>query len=272
MVEVNGVTLIDRMLHQIDQDNVSRIIIVVGYEGKKLIDYIATLNINTPIIFIDNPIYDKTNNIYSLSLAKEYLCEEDTLLCYVGVLMKNNSRATDSLNIWPYYMRGKHSYDKLISNKIIDFIRLIEGCIVLDDYVDGQWRSEEKYKKIEAFIRYPSSESYYGVFVDRVEDEELTRIVFGLTYRELSRLTECYAKAWGIYNEYQHYPRVTRSIRSANLCDITGAWIPEKFPYITFAESGFAFSHVSLWGFYRYVQLMMNNDVHSPFGQLLIKM
>ena len=70
MVEVNGVTLIDRMLHQIDQHNVSRIIIVVGYEGKKLIDYIATLNINTPIIFIDNPIYDKTNNIYSLSLAK----------------------------------------------------------------------------------------------------------------------------------------------------------------------------------------------------------
>ena len=80
MVKVNGVSLIDRMLHQIDKLELSRIIIVVGYEGLKLIDYISTLDINTPIEFIDNPIYDKTNNIYSLSLAKEWLCREDTLL------------------------------------------------------------------------------------------------------------------------------------------------------------------------------------------------
>ncbi len=80
MVKVNGVTLIDRMLHQIEKQNLSRIIIVVGYEGQKLIDYIKTLNIQTPIVYIDNPIYNKTNNIYSLALAKEWLCKEDTLL------------------------------------------------------------------------------------------------------------------------------------------------------------------------------------------------
>ena len=80
MVKVNGVALIDRMLHQIEAQNLSRIIIVVGYEGKKLMDYIGTLNIRTPIEYIENPIYDKTNNIYSLSLAKEWLCREDTLL------------------------------------------------------------------------------------------------------------------------------------------------------------------------------------------------
>ncbi len=80
MVKVNGVTLIDRMLHQIEKQHLSRIIIVVGYEGQKLIDYIGTLDIQTPIVFIDNPIYDKTNNIYSLALAKEWLLKEDTLL------------------------------------------------------------------------------------------------------------------------------------------------------------------------------------------------
>ena len=80
MVKVNGVTMIDRMLHQIDKQHLSRIVIVVGYEGKKLIDYIATLGIQTPIVFVNNPIYDKTNNIYSLALAKEYLKQEDTLL------------------------------------------------------------------------------------------------------------------------------------------------------------------------------------------------
>lgn len=80
MVKVNGITLIERMLHQIEKKHLSRIIIVVGYEGQKLIDFIQTLNIDTPIIYVENKIFDKTNNIYSLALAKEYLEEEDTLL------------------------------------------------------------------------------------------------------------------------------------------------------------------------------------------------
>lgn len=80
MIKVNDVSLIDRMLHQIDAKKLKRIIIVIGYEGQKLIDYIGTLDIKTPIKYIENPIYDKTNNIYSLSLAKKELCEDDTLL------------------------------------------------------------------------------------------------------------------------------------------------------------------------------------------------
>ena len=80
MVKVNGVSLIDRMLHQIERKHLSRIVIVVGYEGQKLIDYIDTLGIQTPIVYINNPIYDKTNNIYSLALAKDWLVKDDTLL------------------------------------------------------------------------------------------------------------------------------------------------------------------------------------------------
>ena len=78
MVQVNGVALIDRMLHQIESRHLSRIVIVVGYEGEKLMEYIDTLGIRTPIVYVQNPIYDKTNNIYSLALAKDYLCQDDT--------------------------------------------------------------------------------------------------------------------------------------------------------------------------------------------------
>lgn len=74
MVEVNGVTLIDRLLRQLDAYNLKRIVIVVGYEGKKLIDYVNGRGVKTPVIFVDNPVYYKTNNIYSLFLAKNYLC------------------------------------------------------------------------------------------------------------------------------------------------------------------------------------------------------
>lgn len=80
MVKVCGISLIERLLKQLDKQKLNRIIIVVGYEGRKLIDFVSQLDIKTPIEFIDNPIYDKTNNIYSLSLARHELREDDTLL------------------------------------------------------------------------------------------------------------------------------------------------------------------------------------------------
>ena len=80
MVKVNGVTLIERVLRILDKKKLSRIVIVVGYQGHKLMEFVSGLDVRTPIEYIENPIYDKTNNIYSLALAKDYLVKEDTLL------------------------------------------------------------------------------------------------------------------------------------------------------------------------------------------------
>ena len=80
MVPVNGVRLIDRLLGQLPQLNLNRIIIVVGYKGKELRDYIESNHKVQSIEFAENPIYDKTNNIYSLSIVKDKLQEDDTLL------------------------------------------------------------------------------------------------------------------------------------------------------------------------------------------------
>ena len=80
MVEVNGVKLIDRLLRQLSALNLNRIVIVVGYEGQKLIDYLNQKYTDLKIEYVTNPIYDKTNNIYSLYLAKNQLQEDDTLL------------------------------------------------------------------------------------------------------------------------------------------------------------------------------------------------
>ena len=80
MLEVNGRRLIDRFIDQLSKYNLHRIVIVVGYEGKKLVEYISNRYPNLNISFVNNPIYDKTNNIYSLALAKDLLCEDDTIL------------------------------------------------------------------------------------------------------------------------------------------------------------------------------------------------
>ena len=80
MVPVNGVPLIDRVLNQLSSLKLSRVVIVVGYEGQKLIDYIGNEYNGLKIEYIFNSIYDKTNNIYSLALAKDKMQEDNTLL------------------------------------------------------------------------------------------------------------------------------------------------------------------------------------------------
>lgn len=81
MLPVNGERLIDRVLGQLSQLGLSRVVIVVGYKGQNLIDYIGhRYDGRLKIEYVNNPVYDKTNNIYSLSLAKDKLQEDDTLL------------------------------------------------------------------------------------------------------------------------------------------------------------------------------------------------
>ena len=91
MVPVNGVRLIDRLLGQLAKQKLQRVVIVVGYKGKELREYIGNrydgqLNIE----FAENPVYDKTNNIYSLAIVKDKLQEDDTLLIESDLIFSDN--------------------------------------------------------------------------------------------------------------------------------------------------------------------------------------
>ena len=91
MIKVNGVTLIERMLKQLDELNLNQIVIVVGYQAQKLIEYISNLSIKTNIVYVTNDIYNRTNNIYSLYLAKEYLTKDDTLLLESDLIFEDKA-------------------------------------------------------------------------------------------------------------------------------------------------------------------------------------
>lgn len=130
MVKVNGVSLIERMLKILDKKNMSKIIIVIGYKGKELIDYINKLDIQTPIVYVENTVYDKTNNIYSLALAKDYLISEDTLLLesdlifeesIIDSLLEDNRESLVLVDNYKSWMDGTC----LVANqndKITDFV------------------------------------------------------------------------------------------------------------------------------------------------------
>ena len=100
MVPVNGVRLIDRLLGQLAKQHLNRVIIVVGFKGKELREHVEELRITNyelqpreselKIEFAENPVYDKTNNIYSLAIVKDKLQEDDTLLIESDLIFSDN--------------------------------------------------------------------------------------------------------------------------------------------------------------------------------------
>lgn len=178
MVKINGVTLIERMLRQMDRLYLSRIVIVTGYEGQKLIDYIDTLHIKTPICFVNNPIYDKTNNIYSLALAKEYLVREDTLLLesdlifedgVLSLILEDERETLALVDRYESWMDGTclrlgedDSITAVISGKQFDFDDITSYYKTANVYKFSRHFSETHYVPfLEAYVKALGNNEYY---------------------------------------------------------------------------------------------------------------
>lgn len=102
MIEVNGQKLIDRMLDQLALLKLSRVVIVVGYQAENLKQHIGTrYDSRLKIEYVLNPIYDKTNNIYSLALAKKQLQEDDTLLLESDLIFEDRMLRLLTSNPYP---------------------------------------------------------------------------------------------------------------------------------------------------------------------------
>lgn len=195
---------------------------------------------------------------------------EKKILCFTGVLKKKIHQDV-LLEQSSYRFDGKHSFDEIVTNQIMGFFRLSQGAILLDDFIDKSYNEKELFKRLPVYIKYPSgADTHYGIiYSEEIISEEIAieieRQIFGLTSSELDELLIGYNKAFGAC------PTLTRYQRNSNYCDLCDMWIPKAFPYLKFEESGYDFSHVSLWGGYRFFQLLMQNRCDSPISKLLIE-
>ena len=80
MIEVGGKSLIGHAADALKLAGISKLIVVVGWESEKLISFIEQNITGIECEFIQNRDYATTNNIYSLYLAKDRLCQDDTIL------------------------------------------------------------------------------------------------------------------------------------------------------------------------------------------------
>ncbi|MDR2795883.1 MAG: aminotransferase class I/II-fold pyridoxal phosphate-dependent enzyme [Spirochaetaceae bacterium] len=90
MLSINGKTLIERALDALDAGGIQKCVIVAGYKRENLIRLLGNKYKNISIEYAVNDIYDKTNNIYSLYLAREYLTKDDTLLLESDIIFDEN--------------------------------------------------------------------------------------------------------------------------------------------------------------------------------------
>lgn len=81
MLPVNGVRLIDRTIDSLVRHRIPRLILVLGHKSQHVVEHLGNrYEGKIQIDYIFNPVYYQTNNIYSLSLAKEELLKDDTIL------------------------------------------------------------------------------------------------------------------------------------------------------------------------------------------------
>jgi histidinol-phosphate/aromatic aminotransferase/cobyric acid decarboxylase-like protein/choline kinase len=86
MVKVNNKPLIEHAIDSLLAADIARIVIVVGYKASGLTDFVSQKYPGLDVVYVLNPVYDTTNNIYSLWLAREYLKADDTILLESDVI------------------------------------------------------------------------------------------------------------------------------------------------------------------------------------------
>lgn len=90
MLDINGRSLIDRALDALEMNGIGRCVIVVGYKKENLMEAVGNKHGKMEIVYVSNDVYNKTNNIYSFYLAKDWLLKDDTLLLESDLIFEPN--------------------------------------------------------------------------------------------------------------------------------------------------------------------------------------
>lgn len=90
MTEISATeTILSRQLHQIVYSGIKQVVITTGYYDKVLESYCEQLDLPLEYTFVKNPVYDKTNYIYSIYCAREFL-DDDILLMHGDLVFENS--------------------------------------------------------------------------------------------------------------------------------------------------------------------------------------
>lgn len=74
LLEVAGISILENALTCLSQEGFREVILVVGYRAELIKEFGSSFK-GMKLTYINNPVYQTTNNMYSLYLAREHLYE-----------------------------------------------------------------------------------------------------------------------------------------------------------------------------------------------------
>lgn len=86
LLKVGSRCLLQRTLDALLSAGIKEIVIVVGYRAQQIKDFVHDNYAELQVSFVMNDLYQSTNNIYSLWLAKEYVAAHEFMLLDSDIL------------------------------------------------------------------------------------------------------------------------------------------------------------------------------------------
>ncbi|MBQ0019969.1 MAG: aminotransferase class I/II-fold pyridoxal phosphate-dependent enzyme [Bacteroidales bacterium] len=206
MVPVNGTPLIDRMLQQLSRLELKRVVIVVGYEGEKLMEHVGQEFNGLKIEYVNNPIYDKTNNIYSLALAKDKMQEDDTLLLESDLIFDDGMLSLLLDNPFPN-LALVAKYETWMDGTMVcidrdnSIVNFVPKAAFNYQHVDQYYKTVNIYKFSREFAQtkyVPFLEAYTKAVGNNEYYENVLRIITFLNSQELKALPITHEKWYEI--------------------------------------------------------------------------
>jgi len=145
MTDVGGKPLLLRTLEMLEKSGFKRAVIVIGHLSDKIIKKIGSKLGNLSISYIKNEIYDKTNSMYSLWLAREHLAKGALVIegdCTFENRVFDAVLNQENRSVWAVgkFVRGMEgSMSKTDSAKKILEIRIVRK--ELEDYKPNYFKS-----------------------------------------------------------------------------------------------------------------------------------
>jgi choline kinase len=196
MLPINGRTLIERALDALDGAGIRKCVIVAGYEKDNLINFVGPRYKNIEIVWIINEVYNKTNNIYSLYLARDHLLRDDTLLLESDLIFEDRI-ITELLENPEPTLAVVAPYESWMDGTVVQISaeNVITKFIPKTDFkykkIDSYYKTVNIYKFSREYLRnsyVPFLEAYSQAMGSNEYYEQVLRVITRLDRNELKAL------------------------------------------------------------------------------------
>lgn len=132
-------TILSRQLKMIADAGIEEVVMTTGYYDGVLVKYCQSLELPLHFTFVNNPIYDQTNYIYSIYCAKEYL-DDDIILMHGDLVFENEvfDRVVNSTISCMTVSSTLPLPEKDFKARVVEGIIMAVGVDIFNDAMEAQ--------------------------------------------------------------------------------------------------------------------------------------